>query len=428
MELWRLAASDAIAKIKAGEITSESLVRSCLDRINACEADIRAWSYLDADAAIYQAREFDKASNPGPLCGVPVAIKDIIDTRDMPTQHNSPIYVGHCPGTDASCVTQLKAAGAVIMGKVDTVEFASLGRKARTANPHNIEHTPGGSSAGTGAAVGAQMVPLGIGTQTGGSTIRPASFCGTYGMKPTYCTTSFGGAKPYSQSLDTIGWLGNSAMDLALVAQALAVIDQPGTAGEISTMKIGYYEGPHWDETLPETRDALNKAAELLANAGAIVEKVSSPPEFAELTHAQDIIMHGEGRTAFVAEYMAHRHSLHEKFCDEVENKMGITSQQFRWVYDHIGACRPKFDLAFEGYDAWLTASVPGEAPKGLENGGVATFNRMWTALHVPCINIPSFKGPNNLPVGVQLIARRFDDKHLLAVCDEVAKVIVETQ
>ena len=426
MKPWELTASDAVAQIRSGTLTSEDLVRSCLERIEERERDVRAFSFLDADQAIAQAREIDKSPTKGPLNGIPVAIKDIVDTRDMPTQYNSPIYAGHRPGADAACVTTLKAAGAVIIGKVDTVEFASLGRPPRTGNPANTGHTPGGSSAGSAAAVGADMVPVAIGTQTGGSTIRPASFCGVYGMKPTYGRTSFGGTKPYSQSLDTIGWMGKSTGDLALVAEALAVIDQLTQRPAKSTLKIARYEGPHWDAALSESRQALDQACDLLSNAGVQITSVEGPDEFTDLTEAQDIIMHGEGRAAFVAEYKTAHHLLHQNFRDEVENIMGITPEKFRWAYDFIGACRPLFDHAFEGYDAWLTPSVPGEAPKGLENGGEATFNRMWTALHVPCISIPSFTGPNGMPVGIQLVTRRFDDNRLLAISESVADILTD--
>ena len=205
-DLCRLTADALSARMRDGEITAEQLARACLVRIAAREADVRAWSYVDPDAVIRQARELDKLPSRGPLHGIPIGVKDIYNTADMPTQHNSPIYTGHRPNADAATVGTLRAAGALILGKTDTMEFASTGRLAATRNPHNLARTPGGSSSGSAAAVGDFHVPLALGTQTGGSLIRPASFCGVYAMKPTWNAVSAEGVKLISTTLDTVGW------------------------------------------------------------------------------------------------------------------------------------------------------------------------------------------------------------------------------
>src|ERR1700722_321714 len=228
-EINRLTAAELSLKLRDGEFTAEHVARACLERIAGRDADVRAWSYVDPDAVIRQARELDKLPSRGPLHGIPVGVKDIYNTADMPTQHNSPIYAGHQPNTDAATVGTLRAAGALIIGKTDTMEFASTGRLAATRNPHNLASTPGGSSSGWAAAVGDFQVPLALGTQTGGSLIRPGSFCGVYAMKPTWNAVSAEGVKLGSTTLDTVGWYGRSVADLALVADAFALEDDAST-------------------------------------------------------------------------------------------------------------------------------------------------------------------------------------------------------
>lgn len=422
-ELTAAAAADAIA---AGSLTSEALVRACLDRIAEREETVQAWAWLDPDAAIAEARRRDAEAPRGPLHGVPVGIKDIIDTGDMPTEYNSPLYPGHRPARDAACVSILRSAGLVVLGKVTTVEFASLGRNAPTRNPRNPGHTPGGSSSGSGAAVGGGMVPLALGTQTGGSVIRPASFCGVFGMKPSYGLIGTEGIKVYAQSLDTIGYMARSAGDLTRLSLVLGVVDEAPKAVALRALRVGVCPTPHWAEAAPETRDAIERAAGRLAEAGAAVEVVADPPAFIGLTEAQDRIMHWEGRGAYRAEYLAQPDILHPAFRDEVENARGRTILQINEAYDHMARARTEFATAFEGCDAWLTPAVIGEAPAGLESTGEALFNRMWTALHGPCITIPAHRGPNGLPVGVQIVSPRLSDARLLAVAEAVSPLLAE--
>ncbi len=422
-ELTAAAAADAIA---AGSLTSEALVRACLDRIAEREETVQAWAWLDPDAAIAEARRRDAEAPRGPLHGVPVGIKDIIDTGDMPTEYNSPLYPGHRPARDAACVSILRSAGLVVLGKVTTVEFASLGRNAPTRNPRNSGHTPGGSSSGTGAAVGAGMVPLALGTQTGGSVIRPASFCGVFGMKPSYGLIGTEGIKVYAQSLDTIGYMARSAGDLMRLSLVLGVVDEIPKPVASRALRIGVCRTPHWAGATPETHDAIERAAGRLADAGAAVEAVADPPAFDGLTEAQDRIMHWEGRGAYRAEYLAQPEILHPAFRDEVENARGRTIPQINEAYDRMARARIEFAAAFEGCDAWLTPAVIGEAPAGLESTGEALFNRMWTALHGPCITIPAHRGPTGLPVGVQIVSPRLSDARLLAVAEAVSPLLAE--
>ena len=419
--LSELSVADAARRIAAGDLTSEALVTACLERIESDDPQLHAWVHVDRDLALAAARTCDVTPASGPLHGIPVGIKDIINTHDMPTQHNSRIYQGHRPGEDAACVALLRAAGAVILGKTHTVEFASVGAKPPTRNPRDPGRTPGGSSSGSGAAVGAGMVPLALGTQTGGSTIRPASFCGAFGMKPTFGTVSFNGAKHYAPSLDTIGWIARGVDDLSLVAQAFGLVAAPPPPRDLASLRIGLCRTPHWPDAEPASRDALAATAAALAAAGAAVEELELPSLFDDLTAAQDTVMHGEGRYSFEAEYRSSRDLMHPETVAEVENVRGITAADLRAAHNHIAACRAEFDSLITGYAAWLTPSVPGEAPLGIESTGEATFNRMWTALHSPCITLPGHIGPNGLPVGIQLIGPRYADEALLAVASAVA-------
>ena len=290
-DLHELGAADAAAMIRAGTLTAERLVRACLDRIDARDPEIRAWTYVDRDHVLRQARELDRGTHRGPLHGIPIGVKDMIDTADMPTQHNSPIYVGHRPGQDAAAVSTLRAAGAVILGKTDTTEFAAAGRQSWTRNPHDPARTPGGSSAGSAAAVADHQVPLALGTQTGGSTIRPASFCGIFALKPTWGAVSREGVKLYSATLDTLTWFARAVPDLELMCDVFDIHDDaPPAAATVAGLRIAVCRTPAWPEAEPGTPEALQDAAERLARAGATVTPLDLPPEFDALGGMQHIV------------------------------------------------------------------------------------------------------------------------------------------
>ncbi|HEX2829147.1 MAG TPA: amidase [Burkholderiales bacterium] len=425
MEPCFLTAAQAAARIRDGTLTSEALVRSCLERIAQRDADVRAWTYLDPAQAIAQARELDKRPITGPLHGLPFGVKDVIDTADMPTGQNSPQYRGHRPSKDAGCITVVRHCGALILGKTDTVEFAAGGRKALTRNPHNLAHTPGGSSSGSGAAVGDYMVPLAFGTQTGGSHIRPASFNGIYALKPTWGAVSREGAKLLSAMCDTIGWYGRSVADLELVARAFRLRDLAAQAPvTLRGLRVAMCRTPYWSQAEPPAQQALVTAAERLHEAGAAVDELELPPRFGGLDGAQRTIARGEGGAAFLPELLAHGERVHREFRDMAENRHGITGAMMVEAYDLVAECARTFESLAAKFDAVVTPSAPGEAPEGLHTTGDFIFNGLWTAMHMPCLAVPCIKGPKGLPVGVQVVGARYADARLLAVAAAMAPAI----
>ncbi|MET7244035.1 amidase [Methylobacterium sp. EM32] len=420
--LTAAAASRAIAE---GRLTSEALVRSCLERIEARDPAVKAWLHLDPRAALNAAREADKRPRSSPLHGLPFGVKDMIDTADMPTTHNSANWQGYRPAKDAACIGVVRALGAVILGKTDTVEFAAAGRRAATRHPMNPAHSPGGSSSGSAAAVADHQVPLAFGTQTGGSLIRPASFNGLYALKPTWGTVSREGAKIYANSLDTIGWYGRSVADLALVAEAYR-LDGIGEAPvpEPRALRIGLCRTPSWSRIEPGGETAFATAAERLTRAGVAVEEIVLPDAFGGLFEAQETIMFGEGRAAFLDEFLIQGSRLGQDFVDRAENAKGITPAQMVAAHDLAAACRRALPELFSGFDAVLAPASPGEAPVGLQNTGDHVFNALWTLLHGPCVSIPCTRGPAGLPVGIQLVGPRYADARLLAVAAALSSVI----
>ena len=425
MELWQLSAAAASALMAGGKISSVQYTQALLERITQREPLIRAWAFIDPELALAQAHARDRELRRSPLHGVPVGVKDVINTRDLPTQHNSPIYTRHRPGEDANCVAVLRAAGAVILGKTETLEFACGGRLPPTRNPHDTERTPGGSSSGSGAAVADGMVPLALATQTGGSTIRPASFCGVYGMKPTFGRIGFEGAKHYSPHLDTIGLLGRGARDLGLLARVFRLAtDEELRPCDIRGLRIAICQTPMWEHADRDAQEALHEAGRRLTAAGASVVPLLLSAPFALLTGQHDNIMQDGGRGAFLPEYLSEPQRLHADFKRKVENQFGLTGAHMREVLDAAALRRIDFEREFGGADAVLTLSAPGVAPVGIDTQGMATFNRIWTALHVPCISIPGMKGSNGLPIGMQLVQRRYEDARLLQVAEAVAAVL----
>jgi Asp-tRNA(Asn)/Glu-tRNA(Gln) amidotransferase A subunit family amidase len=425
MEPCLLTAAQAAAAIHEKTLTSETLVRSCLERIAERDADVRAWIYLDPAYAIAQARELDKRPIMGPLHGLPFGVKDVIDTRDMPTTLNSPLYQGHRPAKDAGCVAVVRQCGALILGKTDTVEFAANGRKALTRNPQNLAHTPGGSSSGSGAAVGDYMTPLAFGTQTGGSHIRPASFNGIYGLKPTWGAITREGAKLQSAMSDTVGWYGRSVADLALVAGAFRLRDLAAQKA-VSTkgLRVAVCRTPYWEQAEPAAQQALAAAAERLQKAGAHIEELALPARFDSLHTAQRTIAFGEGGAAFLPELLMHGEQLHAELRSVAENTRGVTGAMMVEAYDLVADCVRTFETMFKSYDVVVTPAAAGEAPEGLHSTGDITFNAMWTVMHVPCLAIPCIKGPGGLPVGIQLVGPRYTDARLLEIAAAVAPVI----
>jgi amidase len=400
----------------AGEITSEELVASCLERIAAREETVRAWEYIDPEAAIALAKKADATPRRSPLHGIPFAAKDIIDTADMPTAHGSPIYQGNQPKKDGACVTAMLEAGAVLMGKTVTTEFATF-YPGKTRNPHNPEHTPGGSSSGSGAAVGDNMVPLAFGTQTAGSLIRPAAYNGICGLKPSFGTVDLAGVKILHPGLDHLGYMARSVDDLAVyydivrgaVPSTLADgIGRPPRVGLCRTFK--------WDQAEPETIKAIEDAARALEGLGAEVTEQNLPEDMADIADIHTTILNVGLSQHLLTEWTQHRDQISERLQEMIQAGIDTTESDYVAALTSANQYRGRADDMFGDCDIFLTPSAPGVAPKGFDSTGNPMFQIPWTLLRTPCVTIPFTTGPEGLPVGVQLIARPGADEKLLAI------------
>lgn len=413
----RLTAVAAAGQVAAGSLSSSALVQSCLDRIAAREPVVRAWSWLDPRGALDQALACDAGPVKGPLHGIPVAVKDVIDVAGMPTGMGSPIYSDYMPFADAACVAALRAAGAVILGKTVTAEFAGVFPGA-TTHPVAPDHTPGGSSSGSAAAVADQMVPVALGTQTGGSVIRPAAFCGVVGFKPSFGTISRAGLKFAAEGLDTIGLMARDVDDVALVWRVLV---GAGTgagpaplAGSASPPRLLLFRGHQWDRAAPETVSAIDQTIRHVRDHGATVDELPLPDGFAELSKARVVINGYERARALAWEVQHHPALLSSPMSRVVANGAAMSQESYLDAIRLVERWRNWFARAIEGHDAVLTAAVNGEAPRGLVSTGDASFQEIWSLLHLPAITLPLATGPSGLPVGVQLVGARLDDARLL--------------
>ena len=413
--LNELGVTEIVAKIAAGEITCEAVTRDCIERVIAREPVVKAWVKFNPELALAQAHALDREPRRGRLHGVPIGIKDVINTFDMPTEMGSPIYRGYRPTADAACVALLRRAGAVILGKTATCELAGMA-PAATTNPHNPAHTPGGSSSGSAAAVADVMVPAALGTQTGGSVLRPSSFCGVFGYKPTYNTFNKAGLKPAAESIDTIGWIARSIEDIALLTSVLGM-DEPHPPRSMNAPpRIGLCRTELWDAAQPETKNAVENAAAALSKAGAVVRDVDLPGEVSGLPAlARGTINHFERAACMAFEWDNHRAALSPQMRRYIENGLKTSRADYVAAWRRVEQCRALLPKVFDGIDVLLTPCVLGEAPKGLASTGDPSMQAMWTALHTPTMTLPSHRGPNNLPVGIQLVAQRYDDDRLFA-------------
>lgn len=417
-ERWSVReAAEALAR---RSVSAAELTQACLARIAQREPLVHAWACLDAEFALRQARACDVQERRSPIHGIPFGIKDIIDTADLPTSYGSPIYRGHRPARNAACVERLLDAGAIVLGKTVTTEFANR-TPGPTANPRNPEHTPGGSSSGSAAAVADLMVPASLGTQTTGSVIRPAAYCGIVGYKPSYATFDVAGIKPCAPSLDTLGLMVRDVADIPLIAPVLA--DRPWrpspTWNDGSAPRLAVCRTPVWEHATEATRRALDTVVASLARLGVPVEPDrTAVGQFDGLREAQRMIMAVETARSLHTEYMEHRDSLSPSLCELIEHGRGQSPAAYAAAISRVQQARSHATAIFGDFDALLTPSAPGEAPHGLGSTGDPIFCAIWTALHVPCVTLPAITGDSGLPVGIQLVGRAGQDESLLGVAE----------
>ena len=411
-EPHRLSAVEMVAQIDAGKLTAETIVQSCLDRIREREPVVRAWTHIARDA-LAAARA---ASRGSLMKGIPFGIKDIFDTADMPTGYGSPIYAGCRPTFTASAATLPRAAGGVLLGKTVTTEFANR-HPGPTANPHNPGFSPGGSSSGSAAAVADFMVPLAIGTQTGGSVIRPAAYCGVVGLKPSFNMFAPAGMHSNTETLDTIGIMARSVDDIALFRAAMMAIPYERPAIPERAPRLALCRTPHWDKAEPEGKAVLEEAAKRLAAAGAEVVDTELPNACGDVSEMQNRHSFFEAPRNHAPERERHEALLSPALRDgRIAGGLKLTLDQFRAAWREADRMRAAASDWAGGFDAILTLPAPGQAPKTLASTGDAIFNGLWTMLHMPCLTLPAGRGPDGLPVGIQLVGKRHGDARLLDI------------
>ena len=414
-DVMTLTALQIAAAIERRTLSCEAVARAYIERIAAREPVVHAWNVFDAERTLEYAHELDRGPRRGLLQGVPVAVKDIIDTADLPTEYGSAICKNHRPVADAACVAILRAAGASIPGKAVTTEFAYY-FPGPTTNPANAAHTPGGSSSGSAAAVADCMVPLGLGTQTAGSVIRPAAFCGIVGYKPTFNRLSLTGVKTLSASLDTLGGMARNVDDMELLratltGEAYRPLERP------SRFRVGVYRGVEWDSGERYAQQAVLDVAKTL-QAIADVDDIEPAKDPASEVH--QTIMAFEMAQSLTSVHMRYRDALSEPLCALIDRGSKIGFDAYVDAQTRASGLRLAMDALFETRDVLLTPSAPGEAPEGLERTGDPVFNRRWTLAGLPAVTIPTHQGPRGLPVGVQLIGRRDGDRKLLGIAREI--------
>ena len=435
-----LSATDAARAIADGALTSEQLVEACLERVREADPQVQAWAHLDLEHARKQARASDEQRREGrptgPLHGVPIGIKDIIDTGDLPTEDGTPLHAGRTPDRDATVVAMLRQAGAVILGKTVTTECAYF-HPGKTRNPHNPEHTPGGSSSGSAAAVAAGMVPLALGSQTNGSTIRPAAYCGVYGFKPTHGLMPRGGMLRLSRTLDHVGLFARTLEDIALLAEQLAGYDErdPDTrprarppfvatlAGEPPLPpRFAFVRGPAWDRVEAETAEAFDELAQTLGDEA--MKPLELPEAARDAMGWHRTIMEAEMAANLDLEWERGREQLSAALRALLERGRAASALEYQRAVARIPLLNAEFEAVFDRVDALLTPAAPGSAPRGLDSTGDPSFCTLWTLCGMPAISLPLMRGANGLPLGVQLVGRRGDDARLLRTARWLVKTL----
>ena len=427
-----LSALEAREAIEEGILTSVELVEACFERIDEVEESIGAWAYLDRETALEQARQADNFRRRGlplgALHGLPVGIKDIIDTSDYPTERGSVIYQGRTPTTDATLVSLLREAGAIILGKTVTTELAVY-TPGKTRNPHNTEHTPGGSSSGSAAAVAAGMVALSVGTQTNGSVIRPASYCGVYGFKPSFARISRSGVMTQSKPLDTVGVFARSLEDLALISDVLMRFDSqdsdmkpvaPPCIARVMAEDVpvnphfAFVRTPMWEQVEQSTKDGFRELIDSVNEENSvIIDVVDLPAQFGDIYKDHRNIMETDLAASFAKEYRDSKSQLSAELCEMIERGQKVLATEYNASLSKIKDYSEYLNDFFDEYDAILTPSTPGAAPVGIDNTGSPIMNTIWTSCGNPVINLPLLQNLDGLPVGVQIVAGKGDDARL---------------
>jgi Asp-tRNA(Asn)/Glu-tRNA(Gln) amidotransferase A subunit family amidase len=421
-----LSALELARRIEAGALSPRAVVELCAEAVATHESEIGAFAALELDAARRRVEQQQLALLP--LRGLPVGIKDIFDTADLPTAYGSAIYAGHRPKADAAMVMLIRRAGGLVLGKTVTTEFASL-EPAGTRNPRNPAHTPGGSSSGSAAAVAAGMLPLALGSQTGGSVIRPAAFCGVAGFKPSYRLLPTVGMKCFSWSLDTVGLFGASVPDVAFAAATMSGRDlrvdgRPPQAAPV----VALVRTPFWQDASAAMQKAVERAARAAERSGARVKDMELPPIFADAVRAHRIVQGYEAIRALAFEYDFHRDRMGPLLRAQLDDAATIDAD----TYDNARritrrARRALIDLLPDG-EVMLTPSAPGAAPKGLGSTGEPTFNRLWTLLGTPCVNVPGLSDAGGLPLGVQVVARFGRDRFALSAAAWLESAVARSE
>lgn len=424
-----LSASEAMEKINSGLLSAVDLVSDCIKRIDATDGILNAWAHLDHEGALARASELDAIRRAGyatgPLHGIPVGLKDIIDTKTMPTECGSFVFAGRQPEADATIVNRLTEAGAVVMGKTVTTEMAFM-HPSNTCNPHNPAHTPGGSSSGSAAAVAAFHVPLAIGTQTNGSVIRPASFCGTYGFKPTAGTISRNGLLQTSRTLDQVGIFARSMEDTALLSDVLGGFD-PADAASFSRPRASSLSGYNLEPPVePDlvwldmpyhermTTDAREGFDELLTALGGRVERITAPDHLSNLVETQRIIHQYEFVRHLKHVIDTRLDDLSDTLKPIIKSGQEISPDQYAEATGNRESAISYFKTFFHDYDGIIAPSAAGEAPLRTSGTGDPVFCTVWTLCGLPCLTMPLLVGSNNLPIGVQLVGAAERDDRLL--------------
>ncbi len=440
-EILHTSAVDAAEAIRSGRIDAVEIMQAYLDRTAEVEDIVQAWAHLDPERALAQAEEADQARREGktlgPLHGVPVGVKDIFDTQDYPTEDGTVLHAGRRPNEDATAVSRLRAAGAVIMGKTVTTELAVYS-PGKTRNPHDPARTPGGSSSGSAAAVASYMAPLCLGTQTNGSVIRPAAYCGVYGFKPTHGLISRHRILQQSRPLDQVGVFARSIEDVALLAESLIGFDQQdpdtrpmatpallATAREEPPLRpqLAFVGTPVWDQAEATTHEAF---AEIVEHLGDAVEHVDLPQQFNDAVALHRTIMEADLARSFEQEYARGKDRLSAVLREMIERGQKVLAVDYNEAISRIGALNTLLNAIFHKYDAILTPATTGEAPIGLESTGSPVFCTLWTLCGVPAITLPLMTGPAGLPLGVQLVGPRGDDARLLRTGRWLTQAIME--